>query len=548
MAELSDYEQVRLENIARNEEFLRSIGMNDVKGSIQAQRASDKPKASRRGVGLKRKSEAAQPVRRSGRVTIERLKAEDLTSLSKEERASKEEALAALIEAKASNSYDASIAVDSSGANDRWNRLDNDDISALEAANDPDRRDPRDDDDDDDDDDNDGDKKRPISSFAKPMLDVLREIGSPSAASSPVKSTASSNFGWNPSAIASYRSRMAKLKVNESDVAKVAEHRCCSIWVHPSESKLIVAAGDKSGNIGLWDVDNDNNIGVDGVIKYRYHVGNIARIFSFGGSPSVMHSVSYDGTIRSLDLRKDAFTCSFTAPESIEDMYYQDASELPSGSGKVLVGRSDGYVNLIDFRRNNKSYAWTLDVEAKVQSVQVWPTDDNLFLTSCSGSEGEISLWDMRKCGNKGSKVKSLATVTGHTKSINAAYASPDGKYVISASQDNTLRLWKGWNDGKSTAANITAQRINHDNHTGRWLSTFRPVWDIKHPHAFVIGSMSKPRCVEVFTVDGKTEELGAAVTLRSDPLASVCSRNAVHPTLDIIAASNSSGRVHVLR
>ena len=532
--ELSDYEKVRQENIQRNEDFLRSIGMDNVKSEIKTQSASDKPKASRRGVGLKRKSEAAQPVRRSGRVTIERLKAEDLSTLAPEERKKKEEELKALMDAKASQSYEASIAVDTSGMNDRWNRLDSDDISALDAINDPtDMAD-------EDEEEEEGSKAKgrtrakPSSTWAVPFLDTLRDIGSKPS-------------GKKKAVSGDYKARMGKLKVRDVDVAKVAEHRCCSVWVHPSESKLIVAAGDKSGNIGLWDVDN-TSVGVEGVIKYKYHVGNIARIFSFSAAPSAMHSVSYDGTIRSLDLEKDVFSCSFTAPEGIEDMYYQDACEMASGSGKVLVARSDGYVNLIDFRRSSKSYAWTCDIEAKVQSVQQWPTDDNLFLTCCAGSVGEISLWDMRKCSNKGAKVKPLVTVTGHTKSINAAYASPDGKYVISASQDNTLRLWKGWDGSKSSASKIKSQHRPHDNHTGRWLSTFRPVWDVKHPHSFVIGSMSKPRCVEVFTVDDKAQQLPAATVLRSDPLASVCSRNAVHPTMDVIAASNSSGRVHILR
>ena len=29
---------------------------------------------------------------------------------------------------------------------------------------------------------------------------------------------------------------------------------------------------------------------------------------------------------------------------------------------------------------------------------------------------------------------------------------------------------------------------INHNNHTGRWLSTFRPTWDAKFPATFVSG------------------------------------------------------------
>mgnify|MGYP002834586599 CR=1 FL=1 len=532
MEEVSAYEQVRLDNIKRNEEFLSSIGISEINDSIKTSIASEKPKkASRRGVGMKHKA-PAQPVRRSGRMTIERLKAEVSSSssdLSAEELKKKEDELAAMIEKKATATYEPTLADNGGGGNDRWNRMDSDDLSALKAYNSPDM----------DEEEEDGKEAKP-STWAAPLLDTLRSL------SIAPKSKGKGKGKTGGSSSADYISRISKLKCVEDDVAKVAEHRNCSVWIHPSESKLIVAAGDKSGNIGLWDVDN-NEVGVGGVVKYRYHVGNIARIFSFPSSPSEMHSVSYDGTIRSLDLNKDVFSCSFTAPEDIEDMYFQDACELHTGGSKVLVGRSDGYANLIDFRRSNKSYAWTLDIEAKVQSIQHWPTDENLVLTSCSGSEGEISLWDMRKLGNKGTTSKPLATVTGHTKSINAAYASPDGKFIISASQDNTLRLWKGLNDVKSSSSKITSQKVMHDNHTGRWLSTFRPVWDVKHPHSFVMGSMSKPRCVEVFVVDDSAS-LMSPIALRSEGIASVMSRNAIHPTLDIIAASNSSGRVHIVR
>lgn len=89
-----------------------------------------------------------------------------------------------------------------------------------------------------------------------------------------------------------------------------------------------------------------------------------------------------------------------------------------------------------------------------------------------------------------------------------------------------------------------------------RWLSTFRPTFDPKHPAAFVLGSMDRPRRVEVFapsdasagTFDSNPFSLSLVAALQSDVLSSVCSRNCFHPVLDIIVGGNSSGRVHVLR
>ena len=93
---------------------------------------------------------------------------------------------------------------------------------------------------------------------------------------------------------------------------------------------------------------------------------------------------------------------------------------------------------------------------------------------------------------------------------------------------------------------------VKHDNHTGRWLSTFRPSFDSKQPNVFLTGSMDRPRRMEVFnvTMDVMTSNVQVKLSksLEADYLGSVCSRNCFHPSLDIVVGGNSSGRVHVFR
>lgn len=42
--------------------------------------------------------------------------------------------------------------------------------------------------------------------------------------------------------------------LQEDAVAKVVPTRIYSVAVHPSESSTLVAAGDKQGHVGLWNV------------------------------------------------------------------------------------------------------------------------------------------------------------------------------------------------------------------------------------------------------------------------------------------------------
>lgn len=100
-----------------------------------------------------------------------------------------------------------------------------------------------------------------------------------------------------------------------------------------------------------------------------------------------------------------------------------------------------------------------------------------------------------------------------------------------------------------------SACSVTHDNQTGRYLPVFHAAWDPKHPNAFVVGAMTRQRVVEVFALGfGKKGKAGGEASCQRIAtlgdggvfLASVQSRHAFHPFLDVVACANSSGRVHI--
>ena len=166
-------------------------------------------------------------------------------------------------------------------------------------------------------------------------------------------------------------------------------------------------------------------------------------------------------------------------------------------------------------------------------------------------------------------KWKPISILIGNTHSVNAASFSPDGKYIVSVGQDNTIQAWENNMTSMSTSTTTSNELTahiskKHNNQTGRWLSTLRPVFDPKLPHTFLIGSMEQPRRLELFTIGSKSNaidevsgkkkrkidsiEFQLIYNLMNENLASVCSRNAFHPTLNMIAGGNSSGRVHLFQ
>jgi WD40 repeat protein len=170
----------------------------------------------------------------------------------------------------------------------------------------------------------------------------------------------------------------------------------------------------------------------------------------------------------------------------------------------------------------------------------------NGYTLASAGNDGMVQLWDIRKFGDSRNNAKTKTPKPVATQqvglSISSAYFSPSGNSLVSTSNANRLDLFNNAHleKGKMKAT----YSINHNNQTGRWLSTFMATW---HPQLdiFVVGSMNRPRSVEAYDAQGKQ-----LVEVRGEALGSVMSRCCFHPSTDkiIMVGGNSSGRVVAIR
>lgn len=517
-SDLSDYERLRLENIRRNDDFLGSLGLHEVKDNIShAAAASAKPTQRGAQRGVKRPAERALPERRSTRVTdsklldeIKLLEAAGQTDQAAAKKAEYDEIRLKKME----GSYEAVLqAIEEQ----RVGRLPSEPISLYAAANAPAIE---------------GKSER----WGAEMWNTLA-----GACRSPLKS---SKFVEGKE----YAKNIEGLSLSEEHCAKVVESRIVSVFLHPTSDKVICLAGDKEGCVGIWDVNFSNrkdiksfdptSVNMDGVYKFYPHVSNVTSLHTWNSSLEKVFSTSYDGTVRCLDLHSESFLQTFSLESDIYEPMISDAAYLRDESS-ILLGMSDGNVSLIDSRSSIKAWEKSFQL-SKINSIQQNPADENMVLTAGSGKGGKICLHDLRMVGKP--KFTHLKAFDVHTKSINAAYMTGDGEHIVSVSQDDYVFLWHGFMG--SSAPKIS--RMNHNNQTGRWLSTFKPSFDPKNMNSFVLGSMDRPRRLEVFEVNTKSHTLDKLTTLMGDALGSVQSRNAFHPRLNVLAASNSSGRVSV--
>lgn len=330
------------------------------------------------------------------------------------------------------------------------------------------------------------------------------------------------------SSIKSYKANLSGMVISEATVRKVTRGAISSVALHPSEVRTLVAAGAKSGQIGLWDLTRQCE---DGVYVFYPHSQPVSCLYFSPTNPAHLLSLSYDGTLRCGDFSSAVFEEVYrnegNSPSSF-DFLAKDASTL-------LVGHWDGHLSLVDRRTPGTSHEKFFNSSmGKIRTVHVHPVSRQYFITA---GLRDVHVYDVRCLNSRGSQP--MISLAEHSKSIASAYFSPvTGNRVVTTCADCKLRVF----DSSSLSSQIPLlTTIRHNTITGRWLTRFQAVWDPKQEDCFIVGSMAHPRRVEVFHETGESVR-----SLSGDCLVSVCSLSVMHPTRYVLAGGNSSGRLHV--
>ncbi|XP_021263204.1 WD repeat-containing protein 76 [Numida meleagris] len=323
-----------------------------------------------------------------------------------------------------------------------------------------------------------------------------------------------------------YQAALGSMLLREDHVRKVVKSRVCSVAIHPSESTVLVAAGDKYGHIGLWDVSRTAQ---GGAHIFTPHNLTVNCMHFSPSHPAQLLSLSHD-SLRCGDVSRAVFDEICRSEDNLSSFDF-----LEDSACTALVGFWDGSVAVVDRRTPGTSPELSADIGFKMtRTVAVHPVDKQYFLAAGSV---DVRVYDVRWLRRSGSKA--VSTLHGHTKSVASAYFSPNtGRRVVTVCADDKLRVY---DTSSLSAAAALLSTVRHNNNTGRWLTRFRAVWDPKQEQCFVVGSMARPRQIEVF------QDTGALLhAFSAESLGSVCSINAFHPTRNVLVGGNSSGRLHI--
>jgi WD repeat-containing protein 76 len=299
---------------------------------------------------------------------------------------------------------------------------------------------------------------------------------------------------------------------------KVTPEMIYSIAPFPSTTKLLAAAGDKKGTIGIWDIDhsitdceNEQN-----VYSMKPHAGPVMKLQYIEKNSLV--SCSQDGTMRQFDCQALTSLELFVHPSkhAIGHFDYHETD--------LWYATHHGEVGLIDRRKKN-SISYQIS-ERKLNTMVFNPTNKDYFCTA--GLDGIVRIFDVRN-------IKSLEPLKTfeHSKSCNSAFWSPDGKHIISTSFDDTLGLWK------NVLGNEERLSIPHNNNTGRWIQKFKAVWNPRSD-TIMVGNMK--RAVDLFDIHGRR-----IVQLKDEELlTAIPAVNVFHPQFDLIVSGNASGKMTI--
>lgn len=347
---------------------------------------------------------------------------------------------------------------------------------------------------------------------------------------------------------------------------KITPERIYSMGFHPTEDKALVFAGDKLGNLGLFDAsqsfasgatnvdDDEDDEEADeptpAITTFKTHTRTISTILFAPDQPSNVFTASYDSSIRKLDLAAGLSTEVYAPAETSTDAPISGLAVPPTDPHMLYFTTLEGAFGMHDTRTSSTTPPITLlqMSEKKIGGFSVHPLHPHLLATA--SLDRTLKLWDLRALKGRGN-ARRPAIVAQHESRLSISHAAFNAVgQIATSSYDDTIKLHNlhncsDWTAGHelSDAEFAPATIVSHDNQTGRWVTILRPHWQARPTDVgggaqrFVIGNMR--RFVDVYAGDGQQ-----LAQLGGDGITAVPAVAVFHESRDWVAAGTASGKL----
>ncbi|KAI4207939.1 MAG: hypothetical protein LQ346_000276 [Caloplaca aetnensis] len=350
----------------------------------------------------------------------------------------------------------------------------------------------------------------------------------------------------------------------EPNRIKITPERIYSLGFHPVADKPLIFAGDKSGNLGLFDASQSSPSVKHEIVKtedqdeeeadeadpdpnistFNLHRRTISSFQFSPYNPSHLYTCSYDSSLRLLDLTKSSTDDIYAPADGSLDEPISGVEMDPLTPHLLYFSRLDGHVGRIDTRGPHTADFFQLS-EKKIGGFSLNPTCPHFIATA--SLDRTMRIWDLRKIGGKkGAQLPALCGEHESRLSVSHAAFNSAGQ-VATASYDDTVKIhsfdgMSGWSAGRDLTEREMAPSaiIRHNNQTGRWVTILRAQWQLRpsdHVQRFCIGNMN--RFVDIYTSKG--EQLAQ---LGGGGITAVPAVAQFHPTNDWVAAGTASGKL----
>lgn len=261
---------------------------------------------------------------------------------------------------------------------------------------------------------------------------------------------------------------------------------------HPTESKPLVFAGDKIGNLGILDAsqepqtangvkrenedeDEDEDYPDPVITTIKPHARTISAMHVHPMDPSKLYTASYDSSIRALDLEKSVATEAYAPPSLSDDEALSGVDMIPDDPNVLYFTTLEGVFGRHDTRSKGGTDLYQLS-DKKIGGFSLCPTQPHFIATA--SLDRTMRLWDLRKLSKK-----DPTAIGTHESSLSVSHAAFNSAgQVATSSYDNSIKIYdfgaKGfsyWKPGhKRTDADMKPSTVvRHNCQTGRWVTMY---------------------------------------------------------------------------